>query len=126
MPSTWAPAYAPSVRAITSLRKERPPGWGKNRTWRIAGSLTPLAGQHHAQHFDRRTLLASLCGLPDASPAARRTDVVLDTWPVHFPADSGVRLLPLPTYALWTNPEERIWRKAYAELFHLHDVPTTS
>jgi transposase len=26
----------------------------------------------------------------------------------------------LPTYAPWTNPIEKVWRKLYADLLHLH------
>jgi DDE superfamily endonuclease len=66
-----------------------------------------------------------------AYPPARRLFVVLDTWPVHFHPDlvaalagSRVRLLPLPTDAPWTNPEENVWRKADPEVFHLHDGAT--
>jgi DDE superfamily endonuclease len=110
------------------------PGWGTNRTGRSAGSLTPLPGQHHAQHaahFDRRTLRTYLRRLETAYPAARRSCVVLDNWPVHFHADrqaalagSRIRRLPRPTDAPWTTPQEQVWRKGYAELFHLHDGAT--
>jgi len=122
----YAPAGADAPRAHQ--------GWGKNRSWRIAGSLNPLTGQHHAQqaaHFDRHTFLAYLRTLEAAYPAARRVFVVVDNWPVHFHADvqaglagSRIRLLPLPTYAPWTNPEEKVWLKAYRELFHLHAFAT--
>jgi DDE superfamily endonuclease len=127
---TVAQGYAPV--SADAPRAEQ--GWGTNRTWRIAGSLNALTGQHHAQqaeHFDRHTLLAYLRQLEAAYPTARRIFVVLDNWPVHFHPDllaglagSRIRLLPLPTYAPWTNPEEKVWRKGYAELFHLHDGAT--
>jgi hypothetical protein len=122
----YAPAGAEAPRAQH--------GWTKHRSWRIAGSLNPLTGQHPAQqaaHVDRRTLLASLRGLEAASPQARRLFVVVDNWPVHCHADllagladSRLRLLPLPTYAPWTNPAEKVWRKAYAEVLHHHDGAT--
>lgn len=54
-------------------------------------------------------------------------------WPVHLPAnwpkEASVRaqrlqlpiqLLPLPTYASWTNPIEKLWRKLRQECLHLH------
>jgi transposase len=53
----------------------------------------------------------------------------LYNWPVHFHgyvldtlADSKRRitLLPLPTYAPWTNPIEKVWRKFNQDLFHHH------
>lgn len=31
-----------------------------------------------------------------------------------------IQLLPLPTYASWTNPIEKVWRKLRQELGHLH------
>jgi hypothetical protein len=35
---------------------------------------------------------------------------------LHLP----IQLLPLPTYASWTNPIEKLWRKLRQELGHLH------
>jgi hypothetical protein len=39
-----------------------------------------------------------------------------------------IQLLPLPTYASWCNPIEKLWRKLQQELLHLHrnaqDWPT--
>lgn len=35
-----------------------------------------------------------------------------------------IQLLPLPTYASWCNPIEKLWRKLQQELLHLHrDAP---
>ena len=31
-----------------------------------------------------------------------------------------IQLVPLPTYASWTNPIEKLWRKLKAEVLHLH------
>ena len=31
-----------------------------------------------------------------------------------------IQLLPLPTYASWTNPIEKLWRKLQQEVLHLH------
>jgi hypothetical protein len=31
-----------------------------------------------------------------------------------------IQLLPLPTYASWTNPTEKLWRKGKQEVLHLH------
>jgi transposase len=31
-----------------------------------------------------------------------------------------IQLVPLPTYASWTNPIEKLWRKLRQELLHLH------
>jgi len=32
----------------------------------------------------------------------------------------GITLVYLPTYAPWLNPIEKLWRKAYQEVLHLH------
>ncbi len=54
-------------------------------------------------------------------------------WPLHLPRqwpteprpqakhwNLPVQLLPLPTYASWTNPIEKLWRKLYQEVLHVH------
>jgi len=72
-------------------------------------------------------------------PQAKVMYVALDNWPVHFhgyvqdhlasmkPA-SRLRLLPLPTYAPWTNPIEKYWLKLSREWLRFHpfggDKPT--
>jgi len=35
-------------------------------------------------------------------------------------AEEGISLVYLPTYAPWLNPIEKLWRKAYQEVLHLH------
>ena len=47
------------------------------------------------------------------------------SWPAPPPvrADGGglpVQLLPLPTYASWLNPVEKLWRKLRQEVVHAH------
>lgn len=59
-----------------------------------------------------------------AYPAAERIYSALDNWPVHFhpvlraALPPRLTLLPLPTYAPWTNPVEKVWRWLYAEVLH--------
>lgn len=84
-----------------------------------------------------------------AYPNAERINLVLDNWPIHFHPDVLVALepqenpwslhvpkhwsstpseqarqkwgeRPLPTYASWTNPLEKLWRKFRREVLHLH------
>ena len=50
-----------------------------------------------------------------------------DNWPIHMhpavlepAAELEVQLLWLPTYAPWTNPIEKVWRKLKQELLHHH------
>lgn len=40
--------------------------------------------------------------------------------PKAKPLNLPIQLLPLPTYASWTNPIEKLWRKLQQEVLHLH------
>lgn len=55
------------------------------------------------------------------------------TWPLHLPGHWGttprpharrlnlpIQILPLPTYASWTNPIEKLWRWLQQDELHLH------
>jgi DDE superfamily endonuclease len=101
-----------------------------NSYQRIAGCLNALTGQvtyWQRSRFDRYTLLNFFKAVEQAYPAAKVIFVVLDNWPVHFHPDllaglhnTKIQLLRLPTYAPWTNPVEKLWRKLYQEVLHLH------
>lgn len=49
-----------------------------------------------------------------------------DNWPVHTHPEllaalpPRLVLLPLPTYAPWTNPVEDVWRALNGDLLHHH------
>lgn len=106
-------------------------GVGYNRYHRIAGSLDVHSGRlfcWQRRTFDRHTLLRYYRALEATYPEAEVIFVAQDNWPVHDHDDihqglagSKIVLLPLPTYAPWTNPMEKVWRKLYQELLHLHD-----
>lgn len=56
-----------------------------------------------------------------------RLVLVWDNWPVHYHADvlaaareAGIELRYTPTYAPWTNPIEKLWKKLREEVLHLH------
>jgi hypothetical protein len=62
-------------------------------------------------------------------PEADVIPIALDNWLVHFheyvqrhlaARHSRMRLLPLPTYAPWTNPVEKLWRKLAEDLLRQH------
>ncbi|HUY77965.1 MAG TPA: transposase [Ktedonobacterales bacterium] len=105
-------------------------GVGANTMRRIAGCLDAATGQLFAwqrAHFDRHTLLHFYQEVEAAYPQADQLFLIQDNWPVHWHADirEGLRgskftLVFLPTYAPWTNPIEKVWRKLYAEVLHLH------
>ena len=74
------------------------------------------------------TLIRYYRALEAAYPAAEVIYIAQDNWPVHFRpailealASSRIRLLRLPTYAPWTNPIEKVWRKLYQEILHQHE-----
>lgn len=102
----------------------------RNAYQRIAGALNFLTGAvfyWRRAHFDRFNFLNFLLALESAYPAAQVIYVVLDNWPVHFHPHvlqgldgHTLQLLRLPTYAPWTNPIEKLWRKLYQDLLHLH------
>jgi transposase len=106
-------------------------GYGRNRKRRVIGALEALAGRWHYGQADRagvRELIRFYRGLVRAYPEAETIYVAQDNWPVHFLPQvlaslegSPVRLLRLPTYAPWTNPVEKVWRKLKQELLHQHD-----
>lgn len=52
--------------------------------------------------------------LPPNWPTEPRKGAVRDDLPI--------RLLPLPTYASWLNPVEKLWRKLKQEVLHLHPL----
>ena len=106
-------------------------GWGSDTLRRIAACLNVATGQLHSQqraHWTVAALTRFLQLVDAAYPAAQRLYVALDNWPVHFhpqlratlATTTKIRLLRLPTYAPWTNPVERVWRKLTQEALHLH------
>jgi transposase len=106
-------------------------GHGPNRKRRVVGALDAVTGRLTAWQGTKagvKELAAFVRRLAAAYPDARRIDVALDNWPVHvLPAvttalaDTPIRLLRLPTYAPWTNPIEKVWRKLKQEVLRQHD-----
>lgn len=118
----WAPV------AIDAPRVDQ--GWGTDKERRIAACLDALTGQVIAwqrRHFERGTLRHFYQAVVAAYPQAEVIYLAQDNWPVHFHPDlvatleaTPIRLLPLPTYAPWTNPVEDLWRGLRADVLHHH------
>jgi transposase len=77
---------------------------------------------------DRATLARYYKAVAEAYPDAEVIYLAQDNWPVHFHDDvlrslegGRLKLLRLPTYAPWTNPVEKVWRKLKQEVTHQHD-----
>lgn len=118
----WAPAGSDAPRVAQGL--------GTNKRRRIAACLDATTGRVVAwqrHRFDRKTLVRFYAAVAAAYPAAEVIFVAQDNWPVHFHPDvlaalpPRLTLLPLPTYAPWTNPVEDLWRGLLADALHHHD-----
>jgi len=116
----WAGSAGPSA----------PQGTGFNTYRRIAGCLDACSGQvwcWQRNQFDHATFLRYLLEVEGCYPDAERIVIALDNWPVHHHpevlarlATSKITLLFLPTYAPWTNPIEKFWRKLKQEILLQH------
>lgn len=125
------PTVAQGYAIVGSDEPHARQGLRSNLSWRIAASLDVTLGQlftWQRKHFDRWTLIRYYKALEEQYPDVEVVFVVQDNWPVHFHddilaalVDSKIILVPLPTYAPWTNPTEKVWRKLYQEVLHLHD-----
>ena len=122
---TVAHGYAPRGHAQPSARQ----GYGATQRRRVAACLDAATGRvvfWQRAHFDVRTLGRFFQAVAAAYPAAQRIYIALDNWPVHFhptvqaALPASMVFLPLPTYAPWTNPAEKLWRWLYAEVLHSH------
>jgi transposase len=106
-------------------------GHGSNKKRRIIGSLNVVTGQlftWQRAHADVPTLIRYYRAVEAAYPAAETIYIAQDNWPVHFLPEvlealrgTRIQLLRLPTYAPWTNPIEKVWRKLYQEILHQHE-----
>lgn len=117
----WAPQGADAPRVDQA--------WGTNTRRRVAACLDAQHGRVFAwqrSRFDRATLLRYYAAVAAAYPSAEVIFLAQDNWPVHTHPDvlAGLPpqlvLLPLPTYAPWTNPVEDVWRALKADLLHHH------
>jgi len=61
-------------------------------------------------------------------PKVREINLIWDCWSCHYHPDvllaahrAGITLIPLPTYAPWENPIEKLWRWLCQEVLHMHD-----
>lgn len=124
------PSVAHAYAACGHQQAQARQGYGSNRRRRIAAAVNSVTGrlsvmQRH--RLDRYALIRFYRQLEADYPDAEVIFVAQDNWPVHFHPDvlaalqaSRVQLLPLPTYAPWTNPVEKVWLGLYREVLHQH------
>jgi transposase len=106
-------------------------GHKANNERRLIGALDAVDGRvfcWQRAHADVDTLIRYYRALAAAYPSAERIYVAQDNWPVHahrrvqeMIEGTPIRLLRLPTYAPWTNPIEKLWRRLKQEVLHQHD-----
>jgi transposase len=121
-------AYA--GRGGRALRAEQ--GTGYDTTRRIAACLdihTGVVIERQRGSFNVKEMARFLLYVERHYPEAETIYIALDNWPVHFHPyvleelenhQSRIQLLRLPTYAPWTNPIEKLWRKLNQELIRMH------
>ncbi len=99
---------------------------------RLAGALDVATGQvmvRRRETFPVKEMYRFFYHVEQHYPEASAIYIALDNWPVHFHPyvlenlkriNSKIRLLPLPTYAPWTNPIEKFWLKLNREFMNQH------
>lgn len=103
-----------------------------NTRTRVMGVLNAVTGEVIIQQVSRTRvpqLVTFLQQVLQHYQQVERLYLVWDNWPVHYhervmaclEARQQVQLCPLPTYAPWLNPIEKLWRKAKQEVVHTHD-----
>jgi transposase len=103
-----------------------------SRLNRLAGALDVASGQvitRRRARFPVQEMYRFFYYVEQHYPDAKIIYIALDNWPVHFHGyvrdnlariKSKIRLLPLPTYAPWTNPIEKFWLKLNREFMSQH------
>lgn len=105
-------------------------GTGYNSVRRIVGTLDALTGRV-LYRANSRVGVSQLCAflkqVRKAYGPTRRIFLVWDNWPIHSydnvlqtAYEQRIELLYLPTYAPWTNPIEKLWRKLKQEVLAMH------
>lgn len=121
-------AYAPRGRQVKLARQA-----ADAQKRRIAASLevnTGIVIARQRDHFTVKEMYRYLRLVEKRFPKAERVTIALDNWPVHFHAfvleelakrQSRIELLPLPTYAPWTNPTEKVWGLLAKDVLNQHE-----
>lgn len=104
----------------------------RNSVRRIVGTLDALTGRVLYRANSKSgvsQLVAFLKQVRKAYGPERRLLLIWDNWPIHYydrvlaeAAAQRIELLNLPTYAPWTNPIEKLWRKLKQEVLCMHRI----
>ncbi len=125
----------PTVAPVYFLAgQQQPPALrtpGYNTRGRLIAALEVMSGRvlyRQRAHIDLPQLVGFLSDIRAAFPQAQEIYVVQDNWhQVHFHPQQvaaaqslGIELVPLPVYAPWLNPIEKLGRKLRQEVIHMH------
>lgn len=101
-----------------------------NTRYRLAGTLDAVSGQvvwQGASKVGVKALCRWLAQIRAFYGPDLRLVLVWDNWPIHkheqvlaAAVQNNIQILFLPTYAPWTNPIEKLWRKLKQEVLCLH------
>lgn len=103
---------------------------GANTKFRIAGALDAMTGKVISK-TGSKVGIQQFCGFLEQIRREYGPDIKLylamDNWPVHHHEEvkktaerNSISILYLPTYAPWTNPIEKLWKKLETEILKLH------
>lgn len=98
---------------------------------RVVGYLNPISGRVHTWDFtsvSAERFASTLKLMTKLYPKQEKIYIILDNWPVHFhpkvkkvlEKHRRLELVPLPTYAPWLNPIEKVWKWCRQHLVHAH------
>jgi transposase len=108
---------------------------GKNTQRRIGGVINVVSGSvWYAQRstFGVKALVKEMyqvaAWVRQSHPHVAEINLIWDCWSCHYHPEvqlaasrAGITLIPLPTYAPWENPIEKLWRWLCQEVLHMHD-----
>jgi len=108
---------------------------GSNTQRRIGGVMDVVDGSvwfSQRSTFGVKALVDEMFAVADwvrsSHPQVKQVNLIWDCWPSHFHPDvllaahrAGITLIPLPTYAPWENPIEKLWLWLCQEVLHMHD-----
>jgi transposase len=126
----------PSWNWCAQAPAPRPVGWrhqSRYQRYRVVGALNAQTGQVsflHDSRISRDVFCRFLRQLDRDYPQGQTIYLVWDNWPVHHSDQvqqaveqlPRLKVLPLPTYAPWLNPIEKLWRKFRQEVDYLHPL----
>lgn len=103
---------------------------GANTKRRVIGAIDVFDGRvlsRTASRIGVREICRFLTQVRRSYGDEMELTLVWDNWPLHYheevmkaAAEARIQLLNTPTYAPWTNPIEKLWKKLRDEVLRLH------